>query len=137
MFHTVIHPRVSETDGTGHINSTSIPIWLEAGRDEIFRMFTPDLSFLQWRMVIVNTNIDYVAQLFYGKEVRLSTWVKRIGNSSLVLYEELHQEGKLCTKALVTYVNFNFATQKSEPISAEVRAQLSQHFMPSAAPTDA
>lgn len=53
MFTTVIVPRVSETDGVGHINNTTIPVWFEAGREEIFKMFTPDLSFKNWRMVII------------------------------------------------------------------------------------
>ena len=42
---TIITPRVSETDGVGHINNVFVPIWLEAGRREIFKIFSPDLSF--------------------------------------------------------------------------------------------
>lgn len=128
MFRTIIHPRVSETDGSGHINNTTIPVWLEAGRDEIFTMFTPDHSFKSWKMVIVNINIDYVAQLFYGTDVIVSTSVQKIGNSSLVLSEEIHQHGQLCAKALTTYVNFNFATQRSEPIPQPIRNQLKRHL---------
>lgn len=45
MFTTTITPRVSETDGVGHINNTTVPVWFEAGRHEIFKLFTPDLSF--------------------------------------------------------------------------------------------
>ena len=37
MFTTVITPRVSETDGMGHINNTVIPIWFEAGRKGILK----------------------------------------------------------------------------------------------------
>ncbi|SEM91417.1 acyl-CoA thioesterase [Lihuaxuella thermophila] len=128
MFRTIIHPRVSETDGVGHINNTTIPVWFEAGRDGIFQMFMPDLSFDDWKLVIVNMNIDYVRQLFYGKEVEVFTWVKKIGNTSFVLYEEMYQDHQLCAKGTATYVNFNQKTQKPEPIPHPIREQLEAHL---------
>ncbi|OIK04564.1 thioesterase family protein [Bacillus sp. MUM 13] len=128
MFLTKIQPRVSETDGVGHINNTSIPVWLEAGREEIFKFFTPSLDFKDWKMVIVNLNADYVDQIFYGREAFVSTWVQKIGNSSFVLYEEIHQEGRLCVKATAAYVNFNQETQSGERIPEHIRQLLSQHL---------
>lgn len=128
MFRTIIHPRVSETDGVGHINNTTIPVWFEAGRGEIFKMFMPDLSFDNWKLVIVNMNIDYVRQLFYGKEVEVLTWVKKIGNTSFVLYEEMYQDDQLCAKGTATYVNFNKKIQKPEPIPEHIRKQLEGHL---------
>jgi len=89
MFVTRIRPRVSETDGVGHINNTTIPVWLEAGREEIFRMFTPDLSFRNWRMIIVNMKIDFLKEMVLGQEVEVRTWVKKIGRTSLQLEEEI------------------------------------------------
>ena len=58
MIETPIIPRVSETDGAGHINNTVIPIWFEGGRTEIFRLLTPDLQFRNWRVALVNMNVD-------------------------------------------------------------------------------
>lgn len=127
MFRTIIYPRVSETDALGHINNTAIPVWFESGRDEMFRIFTPDLSFDNWKLIVVNINIDYVVQVFYGKEVEVLTWIEKIGNASFVVYEELHQDNKLCAKGFTTYVNFNLATQKSEPIPKAIREQLEAH----------
>ena len=128
MYQTFIEPRVSETDGAGHINNTTLPIWLEAGRNELFKLFTPDLSFQNWRMVIVKTTLEFVNQIYYGQEVEVKVWVKRIGNSSLELYEEVHQSGRLCAKNEVVYVNFNFETQKSEKISEEIKKELENHL---------
>jgi acyl-CoA thioester hydrolase len=129
MFETRIIPRVSETDGAGHINNTVVPIWLEAGRNELFKLFTPDLSFENWRMVIVNINLDYVKQVYYGTDVIVKSWVKRIGNTSLVLYEEVSQKEHLCAKSTVTYVNFNFSTQMTESIPEHIRQELEKHLM--------
>lgn len=127
MYRTRIEPRVSETDGVGHINNTTIPIWFEAGRNQIFKLFTPDDSFQNWKMIIINMNVDYVDQIYFGKDVEIRTWVKRIGNSSLELYEEIHQDNRLCAKGTAIYVNFNLQTQKSEPIPDDIRVELEQH----------
>jgi acyl-CoA thioester hydrolase len=130
MYEKVIDPRVSETDGAGHINNTVIPVWFESGRDEIFKLFTPDLSFDHWKMVIINFNVDFIQQLFYGKPVIVKTWVKEIGNTSLKVYEEIHQEGRLCAKGNAVYVNFNFSNQKPERIPDDIREKLKEHLIP-------
>ncbi|MDP9727142.1 acyl-CoA thioesterase [Alicyclobacillus tolerans] len=129
MWRTIIQPRVSETDGSGHINNTTIPVWLEAGREELFRLFTPNLSFADWKMVVAETRIRYLNQIFYGKKVEIRTAIERIGNSSLTLNEEIEQEGNLCVTATTVYVNFNFIHQKSEPIPETIRHQLLAHLI--------
>ncbi|RSK27524.1 acyl-CoA thioesterase [Bacillus sp. HMF5848] len=129
MYKTIIHPRVSETDGVGHINNTTIPIWLEAGRHEIFKLFNPDDSFDNWKMIIINMNIDFIRQIYFGRPVIICTSVKRLGNSSLQLYEEILQDKEICAKGIVTYVNFNRNTQKSEPIPDDIRRQLESHLI--------
>ncbi|RLL46814.1 acyl-CoA thioesterase [Oceanobacillus piezotolerans] len=129
MYKKVIEPRVSETDGVGHINNTTIPVWLEAARNPIFKLFTPDDSFAHWKMIILNMNVDYLNQIYFGKNVEVYTWVKRIGNSSLELYEEIHQEGNICVKGSVVYVNYNVEKQVSESIPQEIRVQLEEHLL--------
>ncbi|QOR68664.1 acyl-CoA thioesterase [Cytobacillus suaedae] len=129
MFKKEIEPRVSETDGAGHINNTTIPVWFESGRDEIFRIFTPSLSFQEWKCVIVKMNVEYVGQIYYGSPVTVMTWISRIGNSSFEVYEEIHQDQKLCAKGNATYVNFNFSTQKSELIPDQIRNELKSHLL--------
>jgi acyl-CoA thioester hydrolase len=128
VFKTIIEPRVSETDGVGHINNTTIPIWFEAGRNQLFKLFTPDSKFENWKMIILNMNVDFVNQIYFGQNVEVYTWVKKIGNSSLELYEEIHQNGKLCAKGTAVYVNFNKDEQKSESISEELKKILLKHI---------
>ncbi|WP_216830782.1 acyl-CoA thioesterase [Alkalihalobacterium elongatum] len=128
MFSKTIEPRVSETDGAGHINNTTIPIWFESGRDEIFRLFTPDLSFNNWRCVILKIEVEYTSQIYYGRPVIVQTWISKIGNTSFGVYEEIQQDGKVCAKGNATYVNFNFETQKSEPIPENIKSALADHL---------
>lgn len=128
MFETQIIPRVSETDGAGHINNTVIPIWFEAGRNEVFKLITPSLSFNDWRLALVNMNVDYLAQTYYQDKVSVRTWIEKLGNKSFVIYEELHQNGTLCAKGTATYVYFNYETQRSEPLPNDVKAKLADHI---------
>lgn len=44
-------------------------VW--SGRDGIFKLFTPSLSFDQWKCVIVKMEVEYLAQIYYGKEVTI------------------------------------------------------------------
>lgn len=124
----MIEPRVSETDGVGHINNTTIPVWFEAGRNKLFKLFTPDDSFQNWKMIILKMNVEYVAQIYFGREVEVQTWIKRIGNSSLELYEEMYQDARLCAKGTALYVNYNLKAQKSEPIPTAIRYELEEHL---------
>jgi acyl-CoA thioester hydrolase len=128
MFETTIYPRVSETDAVGHINNTTLPVWFEAARNPIFEFFSPEDPFTNWKLVLVNFNVDFVKSIYFGKHVTIKTWVKRIGNTSFELYEEAYQNNNLCVKGKAIYVNFNFQKNESEIISDSLRQQLSTHL---------
>ena len=134
MFKTIIEPRVSETDGVGHINNTTIPVWFEAGRNPLFKLFMPDSSFDNWKMIILKMNVEYVNQTYYGTPVAVHCWVTKMGNSSLQLYEELWQDGNLCAKGTATYVNYNVKEKKAETIPQLIREELQTHYYPEGAP---
>ena len=131
MIVTTITPRVSETDGAGHINNTVIPVWLEAGRREIFALFTPDLGFEHWGVALVNMNVDYVEQTYWQRPVEVRTWLDRIGNTSFRLYEEIWQGETLCVKGTATYVHFDYGEQRPKPVPADIAARLREHARPS------
>ncbi len=124
MIVTHITPRVSETDGVGHINNVFIPIWFEAGRREIFRIFSPKLDFKKWRLALVKVEVEYVDQIYLADSVEIRTGVEKIGNSSFRIKEEIIQTGRLCSKGKSIYVNYNFEKQKSEAIPETIRKKL-------------
>ena len=80
MIVTCITPRVSETDGVGHINNVFIPIWFEAGRREIFRIFSPNLDFQNWKLALVKVEVEYVDQIYLANDVEIRTGIERIWN---------------------------------------------------------
>ena len=124
MIFTNIVPRVSETDGVGHINNVFVPIWFEAGRREIFRIFSPNLDFVNWKLALVKVTIEYVDQLYLAEEVEIRTGIGKIGNSSFTIKEEIHQTKRLCATGEAIYVNYNFKKKKSEAISNEIKEKL-------------
>ena len=129
MIVTDITPRVSETDGVGHINNVFVPIWFEAGRREIFRIFSPKLDFKNWRLALVKVEVEYVDQIYLANDVEIRTGIEKIGNSSFTIKEELHQKDRLCAKGKSIYVNYNFRTEKSESIPETTRKKLEKyHF---------
>ena len=127
MFETPITPRVSETDGAGHVKNVFVPVWFEAGRREIFRILTPDLSFRRWRVALVNMNVDYLDQIYFHEEVLVRTWVDRIGNKSFTLYEEIWQGERHCAKGLATYVYFSYEEGRAEPVPPNCLRALEAH----------
>ena len=124
MIFTKIVPRVSETDGVGHINNVFVPIWFEAGRREIFRIFSPRLDFIDWKLALVKVTVEYVDQLYLAEDVDVKTGIEKIGTSSFTIKEEIHQTDRICAKGQAIYVNYNFRDKESEPISNEIRNRL-------------
>ena len=124
MVFTKIVPRVSETDGVGHINNVFVPIWFEAGRREIFRIFSPKLDFINWKLALVKVTVEYVDQLYLAEDVGVKTGIEKVGTSSFTIKEEIHQTNRICAKGQAIYVNYNFRDKKSEPISNEIRNRL-------------
>ena len=124
MIFTNIVPRVSETDGVGHINNVFVPIWFEAGRREIFRIFSPNLDFENWKLALVKVTVEYADQMYLAENVEIRTGIEKIGNSSFTIKEEIYQTNRLCAKGEAIYVNYNFKEKKSEAISNEIRDKL-------------
>ena len=126
MFKKIITPRISETNITGHIGHTVIPVWLEEGYEEIILLFSGNLA--EPSLITVNMNIDFLHEIFFGKNVEIITSVKNVGTSSFVLHQEVYQDGKLCVRASTTLVHFDYATHKPDPIPKTFRDILKEHL---------
>ncbi|MHA6691384.1 acyl-CoA thioesterase [Devosia sp. A449] len=121
---TDITPRVSETDGAGHINNVTSAIWFEAGRREIFRAITPEMSFERWALALVSMEIRYKRQIYLASDVRVLTWVRRLGRSSFQVNEVIMQDDCISSAGRCTYVHMDYAANKATPIPEEVRLRL-------------
>jgi len=129
MFSEKMMPHFSDTDALGHINNTKPPVWFEGGRAPIFKFFTPDLDPKKWQLIIAKIEVSYHAQLFYGEEIEIRTYISRIGSASFDVYQELWQHSEKCVSGTAAMVNFDYQAQRSKKISNEIRAQLTKHLI--------
>ncbi len=131
MFIEKVTPRFGDADGLRHINNIALAEWFEVGRNPIFRFFTPDLdlSYENWKLILVRTEFDYIGQMYYGKDVEIRSYITRLGNSSFTIGHEAWQDGELRAKGKAVLVHFDFINQNSVPIPELVRVQLEEHLI--------
>jgi acyl-CoA thioester hydrolase len=127
MFTEIITPRFAETDALGHINNTVIPTWLEQARTPVFRWFVPDLNPQNWCLIIAKIEVEFRHEILYGHEVRVETYVAKVGNSSFRVGQRVYQQDQLCAQGSSVLVHFDYATKQSKPIPADIRRKMEAH----------
>ena len=75
-------------------------------------------------LILARVEVDFVAQIHYGREVSVRTWIERVGTSSFVVCHEASQDGHMVARGKAVQVYFDFALQKSGPLPAKERAAL-------------
>ena len=128
MFQETITPRFCETDALGHINNTVVPEWFEQARTPIFRIFTPDLSPDNWKLIIARVEVEYTAQLKYGSDVVLKTCLEKVGNSSMYILQEAWQNDTLAARGKAIMIHYDYDNECSTPIPDDIRQQLMEHL---------
>jgi len=58
-----LRPRFSETDALGHISNTTLPVWFEAGREELFRRIHPAMTLEEWPLILARYEVDLKSQM--------------------------------------------------------------------------
>ncbi|MFV8780824.1 acyl-CoA thioesterase [Microbulbifer sp. SA54] len=129
MFTYQVEPRFSETDALGHINNTVVPAWFEQGRMPIFRIFNPDLSLVQWNLILKKMEVDFVAQIYLFSPVEIRTSILAVGNTSLTIHQEVWQKDELVAQGDCVMVHFDYENQTKAPIPKPVREVLEQHLV--------
>lgn len=130
MFTYKFSPSFTDTDALGHINNTRLPVWFERARNDLFKLFTPDLDPKKWRLILASIKVDFLGELFYGEDIEIRTYLNKIGNSSFVVVQEAWQNDKMGSRGEATLVHYNFADKKSMPIEGELREALTAHLIP-------
>ena len=137
MFVRTIEPAFYDTDALGHINNTRLPAWFELARNDLFRLFTPDLDPRRWRLIMARMEVDFRAELFYGSDIEIRTYLSRLGNSSFTVTQEAWQEGQLTNVGHTVLVHFDHQAKRSAPIEGALREALEAHLQPFEEPAEA
>ncbi len=128
MFRKTISPRISETNAAKHISHHVIPVWLEEGFADILRLIEQNPT-KDPVMAMANMNIDFLNEIFFGTDVEVTTAVKKFGKSSMILHQEIFQNGSQCVRAAITFVHFDFVAKKSKPIPVGALGRLREHLL--------
>ncbi|WP_323736038.1 thioesterase family protein [Methanosphaera sp. ISO3-F5] len=130
MFKSIIDVSSRDTDALGHVNNTSIPLWFETSRNPLYKIFNPtmELNPKTWNLIMVHTEFDYLDQIFFGKTIEIRTYVEKIGNTSVTVYQEAWQDDNLTAKGKAILVQFDFNKQEKVLIPENIRKELEKHL---------
>ncbi len=131
MFKIKVTPQFADIDGLRHVNNNAVGNWFEIGRNDIFRMFTPDLDlrYDKWELILVRNETDYIGQMFFNYDIEIRTYILHVGNTSFIIGHEAWQEGELKAKGKCVLVNYDFIKQEKKVINDEIRKQLEAHLI--------
>ncbi len=122
-FETTVKPRFYETDGLGHISNTVIPAWFEIGRTEFLQSLAGGPG-RQRAWLTASVQIDYVAETFYGSDVTVRITSARVGNTSITLYCEMEQDGRVTVRGSAVLVHMSEDGTAKERVPDKVRELL-------------
>lgn len=88
-----IQTRFADLDVLGHINNVAMAGLFEAGRARFLRA-TGMFEVREHRVMLVNVEIDYLAEGSFPEDVEIGTGVGRIGNRSWLLQSACFQHGR-------------------------------------------
>jgi acyl-CoA thioester hydrolase len=124
MFKTVVTPRFYETDAFGHINNTVVNGWFETARRPIFGLFGKGPNIGDMCLILARTEVDFIAQIFYGEDVDLYAFIESIGNKSFVVGHEAYQSGRLVARGKAVQVHYDPKTRKGMSLTPQQIDQL-------------
>jgi acyl-CoA thioester hydrolase len=123
---TNFSPRVTEVNSGNHIGNLHILAWFEDARSFLTNLFqSSENGIPKTNAVIVNLDVNFIAEVHYGSDVKVSSSIVRLGNKSCSIYQEAKQHDVLVASIKATLVNFNMLQRQSIAISEELAEQLS------------
>ncbi len=131
MWKTTIRPAFSDLDAFVHVNNCRLPVWFELGREPFFELFTPDLdeNIVNMPLIVARITVDYLAQMVFGHDVTVQTYVKKIGRTSITVHQEAYQRGKLSAKGECVMVHFDYDAEKAAPIPPDIAEKMRKHLI--------
>jgi acyl-CoA thioester hydrolase len=130
MFTITVTPRFGDIDGFRHVNNTKLPEWFELGRMPVYALFEPDLNLDRLNLILARLSVDFHIPLILNHAVEIRTYIARVGNSSMTIYQEAWQRGQLCASGEAVVVHYDFQEQHSLAVPDDIRTQLMQHLKP-------
>ncbi len=99
--------------------------FLETGRVEI--LYNPESPILAEgeSFVIASLKLDFKREITWPGQVDIGTEIRRIGNSSITIYQQLFQYGQCVAEAETVIVQVDNDSGRAVPLSDQAKEKLS------------
>ena len=118
-----IQVRFGDTDALGHVNNAAFASYAELGRLEFLTTLGKSVTSL----ILANLTIDFRRQVKFRDTVRIETWVRRLGTSSMELAQAVVANGELAAEIRTVTVHFDYAAGRAQPLTDEMRRALAPY----------
>lgn len=123
--------RYADTDRQGHVNNAVFSSFLETGRVEVlyneeFPILNSNASF-----VIASLKLIFENEIKWPGQVDIGSGVLKIGNSSIVIYQELFQNDLRVARAETVIVQVDNASKQSLALSENAKRRLEKWLLES------
>jgi acyl-CoA thioester hydrolase len=109
--------RFRDCDAMGHVNNAVFSTYLEEARIDVLGGLRP--------FILARVEIDFRSQLRAGEEIEIGTRCSRVGTKSFDLEHQIRADGRVVADARSVLVAYDYETESSVPLSAELRERLS------------
>lgn len=96
MLTSQMTPRIRETNMGGHISTTVVPVWFEAGRTEIYSIVRDSGNFKVFPLVTRTFTVIFRHVLEISGGVTIECQVARVGRTPFTLAECALHNGQAC-----------------------------------------
>jgi len=120
-----IQVRFNDTDALGHVNNASFAQYSEIGRLDFGKATGQQVTSL----ILARLAIDFRAQINLGDKVVVTTWVERIGRSSVTMKQTITANGQIAADVGAVVVYFDYATNRPKELPPELKTPLSEYLI--------
>ncbi len=126
-----IQIRFADADSLGHINNVNLQHYFDVGKMEFYekvlgKTIDPDAESL----ILVSIHTNYHRQSRLHSQLVVRTWVEKIGNSSVTIFQHLidRADGGIKADCRSVAVGYDFLRQESFPLKKEWRAKMEEYL---------
>ncbi|NQV41165.1 MAG: acyl-CoA thioesterase [Candidatus Marinimicrobia bacterium] len=116
--------RYGDTDRQGHVNNAKFATFFETGRVEILYSREHVILDEKSSFVAASVKITFLKEINWPGTVEVGTGIIKIGNSSIHLFQQLHQNGECVAEAESVSVQVLDKTGKSHPLTQKAKTTL-------------
>jgi acyl-CoA thioester hydrolase len=117
--------RFRDVDAMGHVNNAVYLTYLESARIAWWLHLTHSTDLHALGMILARTEIDYRSPAVYAEELVVGVRCTGVRRSSVMVDTLIVAAGfRLVAESRQVLVHFDYATQKSRPLTEERRQQL-------------